>query len=216
MQLWKNAILSIYPSRCTTHSVGRFISNTHRLWHWSWCEEDSTLRCLNTNGEMEDLFISGKKPNRFHYSHSQPRSNQQVLCSVMPTIDREHWRLLSTAPCVTTIPALSLFLEVLEAWGNTWLWEHMTVTGGISRVCESIAQGTLVAVIDGSYIQELFPNICSAAFVLECSHRCGRILGLFSESLQVANTYRGELLVLMAIHLILLSVNNPLKPGGEH
>ncbi len=32
MQLWKNTILSICPSRCTTYSVGRFISNTHRLW----------------------------------------------------------------------------------------------------------------------------------------------------------------------------------------
>jgi hypothetical protein len=75
MQLLKNTILSICPSRRTTHSMGRFISNTHRLWHLSWCEKDSTLRCLNTDGEMEVVFISGKKPNRFHYSHRQPRSN---------------------------------------------------------------------------------------------------------------------------------------------
>ncbi len=207
MQLWKNAILSICPSRCTTHSMGRFISNTHRLWHWSWCKEDSMLRRLNTDGETEDVFISDKKPNRFHYSHSQPRSNQRVVWSVMPTIDGEHWRLLSTAPCAATIFAPSTFLEVLEAWGNTWLWEHMTVTGGITWVHESIAQGTLVAVTDGSYIRELFPHICLAAFVLECSHRRRRIFGSFSESLRVANAYRGELLGLMAIHLILLSVN---------
>ncbi len=116
MQLWKNAMLSICPSRCTTHSVGRFISNTHRLWHWSWCKEGSMLRRPETDGETEDVFVSGKKPNRFHYSHSQPRNNQQVVCSVMPTIDREHWQLLSTAPCTATIPAPSTFLEVLEAW----------------------------------------------------------------------------------------------------
>jgi hypothetical protein len=119
MQLWKNAILSICPSRCMTHSMGRFFSNTHRHWHWLWCEEDSMLRRLNTNGEMEDVFVFGKKPNRFHYSYSQPRSNQQVICFVMPTIDGEHWQLLSTAPRTATIPALSTFLEVLKAWGNT-------------------------------------------------------------------------------------------------
>jgi hypothetical protein len=102
--------------------------------------------------EMEDVFISDKKPNRFHYSHSQARSNQQVVCSVMPTIDREHWQLLSTAPCAATIPAPSMFLEVFEAWGNTWLWEHMTVTGGVTWVHKSIVQGTLVAVTDESYI----------------------------------------------------------------
>ncbi len=100
-----------------------------------------------------------------------------------------------------------MFLEVLEAWGNTWLWEHMKVAGGVTWVHESIAQGTLIAVTDGSYIRELFPHICLAAFVLECSHRCGRIFRSFSESLRVANACRGELLGLMAIHLILLSVN---------
>jgi hypothetical protein len=83
----------------------------------------------------------------------------------------------------------------------------MTVTGGVTWIHESIAQGTLVAVTDESYIQELFPNLCSVAFVLECSHGCGRIFGSFSESLRVANAYRGELMGLMAIHLILLSVD---------
>jgi hypothetical protein len=58
-----------------------------------------------------------------------------------------------------------------------------------------------------SYIRELFPNLCSAVFVLECSAGCGRIVGYFSESLLVDNAYRGELLGLMAIHLILLSIN---------
>jgi hypothetical protein len=77
----------------------------------------------------------------------------------------------------------------------------MTVTGGITWVHESIVQGTLVAVTDGSYIQELFPHICLAAFVLECSHGRGRIFESFSESLWVANAYSGELLGLMAIHL---------------
>ncbi len=67
--------------------------------------------------------------------------------------------------------------------------------------------GTLVAVTDGSYIRELYPNPCSAAFVLECSKGHGRVVGSFSEVLLVANAYRGELLGLMAIHLILLSIN---------
>jgi hypothetical protein len=72
---------------------------------------------------------------------------------------------------------------------------------------DSIANGLLVAVTDGSYIREIYPNLCLATFVLECSKRQRRIVGTFSEGLLVANTYRGELLGLMAIHLILLSVN---------
>jgi hypothetical protein len=99
------------------------------------------------------------------------------------------------------------FIVVLHSWGNTWLWEHIQVTGGISWLCESISDGSLVAVTDGSYIRELFLNLCSAAFVLECSKGQGCIMGMFLEALLVANAYREELLGLMAIHLILLSVN---------
>jgi hypothetical protein len=64
-----------------------------------------------------------------------------------------------------------------------------------------------VAVTDGSYIRELYPNLCLAAFVLECAKGQGWMIGSVSESLTVANAYRGELLGLMAIHLILLSIN---------
>jgi hypothetical protein len=81
------------------------------------------------------------------------------------------------------------------------------MTGGVTWISKLITQGSLVAVTDGSYIWELFPNLCSATFVLECSAGCGRINGSFSESLHVANAYRGKLLGLMAIHLILLSIN---------
>ena len=53
----------------------------------------------------------------------------------------------------------------------------------------------------------MHPQLCSAAFVLECAHGHGRLIGSFKEASKAANTYRGELLGLMAIHLILVSVN---------
>jgi hypothetical protein len=52
-----------------------------------------------------------------------------------------------------------------------------------------------------------YPHLCSASFVLECGKGQGRVIGLFSESLAVANAYQGELLGFIAIHLVLLSVN---------
>ena len=130
-------------------------------------------------------------------------------------MDEQHWRLLSTTPMAEVAEPPATFLEVLKSWGNTWLWENMTVSGGTEWIQHSINEGSLVAVTDGSYIRELYPNLCSAAFVLECSKGRGRIVGSFSERMDVANAYRGELLGLMAIHLILLSVNkiNPTMKG---
>jgi hypothetical protein len=83
----------------------------------------------------------------------------------------------------------------------------MLVYGGVAWLALAISMRTLIAVTDESYIRELYPNICSAAFVLECSKGHSRVVGSFSEALLVAKAYRGELLGLMAIHLIILSVN---------
>jgi len=90
---------------------------------------------------------------------------------------------------------------------NTWLWEHMTVHRGVKWLEHAIAEGMLVVVTDGSYIRELYPNHCSRAFVMECSSGRGGVCGSFLKTLLVANPYQGELLGLMAIHLILLSIN---------
>jgi hypothetical protein len=112
-----------------------------------------------------------------------------MVCLVQPSLEGEHWHLLSTAPTAEDDPDPTTFLEVLELWGNTWLWDNMSVSGGTEWIGQSILDGSLVAVTDGLYIRELYPHLCSAAFVLECGKGQGHVIGLFSESLAVANAY---------------------------
>ena len=89
----------------------------------------------------------------------------------------------------------------------------MKVVGGTDWLSQAIARGTLIAVTDGSsYIQEHYPEICSAAFILECKHSGGRVTRAFPEALLEANAFQGELLGLMAVHLLLLAVNT-VSPG---
>jgi hypothetical protein len=71
----------------------------------------------------------------------------------------------------------------------------------------AIAKGTLLAVADGSYIRKQHPDLCTAAFILECTRHWGMLVGLFPDASKVANAFQGELLGLMAIHLLLLAVN---------
>jgi hypothetical protein len=216
MKLWTAAMLSICPSRSSTPSVGCLIGKLHKVWRWFWNKAHLTIHHVHPNGKTEDVYVSGQKPNRFSYSHSQTLQEHGTICSVQPTLEGENWRLLSTTTNAMQIPVPSLFLEVLQSWGHTWLWEHMVVYGGVRWLEHAISKGTLVAVTDGSYICEIYPNLCLAAFMLECSKGCGRVFGSFLEALMVANAYRGELLGLTAIHLILLSVNkiNPTLLGS--
>ncbi len=128
------------------------------------------------------------------------------ICSV-EEIQPGMFRVTSTARRAPTATPPTSFLDILRKWGRAWLWEHMAIEGRTEWVANAIQDRLLVAVTDGSYIQQLYPHLCSAAFMLECANGRGRIIGSFSESLATANAYRGELLGLMAIHLLLVSVN---------
>jgi hypothetical protein len=93
-----------------------------------------------------------------------------MICLVESMLGGEYFCIISVAPITNPTSIPSTFKEVLMTWGNTWLWEHVSITGGNTWVEESITDGMLVAVTDGLSIRELFPNLCSAAFVLECSN----------------------------------------------
>ena len=57
-------------------------------------------------------------------------------------------------------------------------------------------------------MRKRYPHLNSTAFIFECSKGHGRLMGSFIEYMPDACSYRGELLGLMEIHLILLGVNN--------
>jgi hypothetical protein len=209
-QTWRGAILALCPSRNTGTRLGVFIAPTHRIWKWRWDEDTGCLRRSSADGKMEDVFLAGRKPNRFYYSETRPATRGGNICSVEPTHagqDQGGWRLTSVAQAATPGPPPCTFMDVLLSWGNTWLWDDLRLTGEHGWINEAISDGSLLAVTDGSFLREHYPNLCSAAFVLECTMGRGRMIGSFSESSRVANAYRGELLGLMAIHLILLSID---------
>ena len=87
------------------------------------------------------------------------------------------------------------------------MWKSLRLVGSDEWIKDAIEGWTLVAITDGSYIKERYTHLCLAAFILECSKGTGRVFGSFPECSQGANAYWGELMGLMAIHLILLAAN---------
>jgi hypothetical protein len=121
--LWRNAMHLICPSRSRAVTVGQFTTNTHRIWRWAWNERASTLHRRNTDSVTvtEDVFVSGKKPNRIHHSHTQPCGNHNMICSVESTLEGEHYRLTSIEPVYSPNSVPASYLDVSNLWGNTWL-----------------------------------------------------------------------------------------------
>ena len=89
-----------------------------------------------------------------------PVEDRGLLCSVKPS--SSGFRIASTA--TSTHPNPSTFVEVLRSRGCTWLWEKLNISGDFDWVADAISDGSLLAVTDGSYIRELHPHLCSAAF----------------------------------------------------
>ncbi len=87
------------------------------------------------------------------------------------------------------------------------MWENIKWVRDDNWIAEAIGDGSCIAVTDGFYMKALYPQIHSATFILECSNDRGQLWGLFPEASQSTCSYRGELVELMAINLILLAVN---------
>ena len=86
------------------------------------------------------------------------------------------------------------------------------VTGGTNWIAQAISENSLLAGTNRSYIKEHYPELCSAAFIFECTKGRGWLVGAFAEASVAANAYRGELIGLMAVHLLLLAVGTT-SPG---
>ncbi len=103
------------------------------------------------------------------------------------------------------------------------MWESLKLSGEGEKdtgvwMSNAIRNNSLVTVTGGLYMKELYSNMNSCAFIFKCSGGGGRMTGTFSEQTILACSYQGELLGLLAIHLILLSVNkvNPNLLGSDH
>ena len=87
--------------------------------------------------------------------------------------------MTSVAQTATPAPPPHTFMDVLLSWGNTWLWDNISIVGVHGWINDAISDGSLLAVTDGSFIREQYPTLCSAAFVLECTKGRGRMVGSF-------------------------------------
>ena len=74
------------------------------------------------------------------------------------------------------------------------MWESLNLSGdgedeAGAWLRKAIEKNTLVAVTDGSYMKELYPDMNSCAFILKCSRGRGGMLGAFSEQTMAACAY---------------------------
>ncbi len=163
IELWCRAIVHV-----VTHgpaaSLGSFKVDGHKVWEWRVVENQGRL--YRKNGDQVEVYGHVQR-GRYKYICT---SRSGKMRSDMATVEEGTpgtKKVCSVAPPPIRPIAPTDFLDVLRGWGKTWIWDDLKVTGGTDWLAQAIADNSLVAVTDGSYIKEHHPELCSTAFVLE-------------------------------------------------
>ncbi len=211
IRLWEQVLYSLAPRGWACQWVGQFLTKGHKIWDWRL--DLSTTRLYHVKGQMMDIFTPSDIPvcaNQSNYWTcfwwDVPHREHGEICSIRK-VGMAAYRVVSSTdgPSISAPP--TDFWSVVEGWGNTWMWENLTIKGDVSWLAEAIADNSLVVVTDGSYMKDMYPHLNSAAFIFECIKGRGHLWGSFIEHSPDASSYQGKLLGLMAIHLILKTVN---------
>ena len=175
--LWKEAVLLLAPRGCSDRRLGRLLVKGHKIWQWRYDRDRAEL--YQVKGAVMDIYTPAagqvRRANKWRCTaHDVPRRDSGLICSVRGEPNGDKSIICSTELPVPPSPP-SDFWEVLDKWQRLWLWDNLTWVGDDDWLAAAIADGTCIAVTDGSYMKDLYPNIQSAAVVLECTKGRGRL-----------------------------------------
>ncbi len=169
--------------------VRDFQCTGHKVWDWLYVSGAAPRILFHRQWDgLIDVYLPSSLPGALGRANwwqlsLEGQSNIPFwgeLCSVKHvTNDVVAMQGLAVEPVAKGAP--SSFLEVLARSGGQWMWEDLIVQGEEDWIVQAIAESTVRVVTDGSYMEDLFPDVCSAAFILECSQGRGTISGLFTE-----------------------------------
>ena len=171
--LWKTAIRQVVTSVGIMYRLGNLTQYGHKIWNWGHDEDNSRLLhdiegVMNIYKETQIYWHRNTMNCCTQVSTNKPAEINGNICSVRE-VALALVAITSTAtpPCLQEIP--TCFLDVLIEWGITWLWDSIWLGGEYDWLEDAIHDGTCLAVTDGLYVKELYPDVCSAEFVLERS-----------------------------------------------
>ena len=76
--------------------------------------------------------------------------------------------LHSLAPPPVWLQPITDFWAVLHGYDNQSLWDNFDCDGDGSWITDGMITGKLAIVHNGSYMKEVNPHVCSAAYMIWC------------------------------------------------
>jgi hypothetical protein len=173
IHLWQQALHLLVSQGRAAHQLGRFTENGHKIWEWRF--DPGSNRLYNIRGASMDIYLpthgddQTRCPNQWYCAHrGEPRVDRGTVCTLRDTGGGDKAIICHANDSWTTSTTLD-FWGVLRKWQQTWMWDNLQWVGDDDWLVIAITEGTFIAVTDGSYMKDLYPNINLAAVVLECT-----------------------------------------------
>ncbi len=137
--LWRECLYALAPCERPTQLVGAFKVNEHKIWDWRYDEEAS--RVYHLKGHVMDVYTPSLVPgypicpNCWTQSQIDVPLEEKGDYCIVEQVGLGVYAVVSHTPRqATTEP--TVFWDVVESWGSTWMWENLRITGDISWIAE--------------------------------------------------------------------------------
>ena len=194
--------------------LGAWLHKSHRIWEWFYHSAEDAV--VHIGHETKSVYMragshgrrhSGKKQYQLVTDGSVNVPTGGIPCSV-GNRTKDVVILLNTGPRLAKEDEVDqTFTQFLRSWGGIWMWNNVSNSGGDFRwVLAALEEGTGLWVTDGSYMREIREDVSAACWIFHCQKTGHKLIGTFYEESSQANSYRGERLGLLAIHLLLAAI----------
>jgi hypothetical protein len=224
VDLWRTAIRTLTsPTYYLPTRLG-FLQRLDPNMDWFWNEQDNLLVRYNRNDDGNirayDQFTlsdggTARRPQFTWHHSSLLRPNNITHAASVYIMDDHTVSLISHTYLPPPPISPSSIVEILQSWGNDSLWNDLQLDGDGSWLIEGIMHGTVEGAADGSFMKEVSPDVCSAAFMLKCNHSNQKVVGTWVEESPFAGNYRGEIFGGMALALLLRAASLLLPDNAE-
>ena len=202
------------------HPLGRWLKPPHFTWPWRYNNDLNEIYVLGPHSfnvyrrttAIWDTRSSSLYRQTTDYLQKVNGSCVSLDCVPSPAGPSYHTPSLDVIWNEAADMSTALdFWDQIREWGGLWMWEMIFPDVGLgfdaTWMISALRAGTLVGVTDGSYNRQKHPHVCAAGWIIMDITTGSRLVGSFSEYSTSASSYRGELLGLCAINVILLALS---------
>lgn len=206
---WRQTLRSVTHNGNHPTSLGSWVSPSPRIWRTFMVDSDNYIEVETADGI--DIYPQQEtRARRFRFgrraTYASPRGYPVTV--EHPPNEEEVLRVQSHSGLLVEpqqAEAAASFIDHLEGLGGAWMWDNLVLAEDLDWLGEAMQSGSLMAVTDGSYKKDVRNDICGAGWIIFCTNTGMWVSGSFAEQSSSANSYRGELLGMLAINLFLLA-----------